>query len=57
MHANIDVHIKRLIAEFPGYGMKFIEKFIHIVPTLLLLTKVGMIEFSSKSHIKEGGQQ
>ena len=26
MHANIDVHIRRLIAEFPGYGVKIIEK-------------------------------
>ena len=26
MHANIDVHNRRLMAEFPGYGVKFIEK-------------------------------
>ena len=26
LHANIDVHIRRLIAQFPGYGIKFIEK-------------------------------
>ena len=26
MHANIDVHIRRLIADFPIYGVKFIAK-------------------------------
>ena len=26
MHANIDVHSRRLISEFPKYGVKFIEK-------------------------------
>ena len=26
LHANIDVHIRRLIAQFPGYGIKCIEK-------------------------------
>ena len=26
MHANIDVHSRRLIAEFPKYGIKCIEK-------------------------------
>ena len=27
LHANIEVHSRRLIAEFPRYGIKFIEKF------------------------------
>ena len=26
LHANIDVHSRRLIAEFPKYGVKCIEK-------------------------------
>ena len=26
LHANIDVHSRRLIAELPGYGEKFISK-------------------------------
>ena len=26
LHANIDVHIRRSIAEFPKYGIKCIEK-------------------------------
>ena len=25
LYANIDVHSRRLIAEFPGYGIKYIE--------------------------------
>ena len=32
-HANIDVHSRILIAEFPAGGMKYIEKFNHILPT------------------------
>ena len=26
IHANIDVHSRRLIAKFPGYGVKYISK-------------------------------
>ena len=26
LHANIDVQIRRWIAEFPGYGVKFTSK-------------------------------
>ena len=48
-HANIDVRSSRFIAEFPGYRVKFIENFSHIVPTWLFLTKVGMTGFST-SH-------
>ena len=33
LHANIDVHSRILIAEFPGNGIKCIEKCNHIVPT------------------------
>ena len=47
LHENIDVHRRRLIAEFPGDGVNCIEKFSHIVPTWLLLTKVDMTEFSA----------
>ena len=32
-HANIDVHVRRLIAEFPGYRIKCIKKFNHILQT------------------------
>ena len=33
LYANIDVHSRRLVDRFPGYGVKCIEKFSHIVPT------------------------
>ena len=33
LHANIDVHSRRLISEFLGYGIKCIENCNHIVPT------------------------
>ena len=33
LHANIDVHSRRLIAEFPKYGIKCIENYNHMVQT------------------------
>ena len=33
LHANIHLHSRRLIAEFPKYGIKCIETFNHIVQT------------------------
>ena len=54
---NIDVYIRRLIAEFPVDGVTCIEDFSHIVPAWVFLTKVGMTGFFNKSHIKEGGLQ
>ena len=33
LHDNIDVHSRRLIAEFPKDGIKSIEKCNHIVQT------------------------
>ena len=34
LHANIDVHSRRLIAEFPKYGINFIlRNYNHIVQT------------------------
>ena len=33
LHANSDVHSRRLIAEFPKYGMKCLENCSHIVQT------------------------
>ena len=33
LHDNIDVHSRRLIAEFPKYGIKCIENCNHIVQT------------------------
>ena len=57
LQANIDFHSGKLIAEFPGDGVKFISKFQSYLQTRLLLTKVGMIYFSSKLHIKERSQK
>ena len=41
LHANIDVHSRRLIAEFPRYGIKCIEK---------LQTHCANITFADKSR-------
>ena len=41
MNANIDVHIRRLIAEFPGYGVKRIAK---------LQSHCSSMTFSDKSR-------
>ena len=56
LHKNSCVHIRILIAEFPEDGIKCLENCSHIVKILLLQIKVGMIEISSKLHIKEGNQ-
>ena len=50
-HANIDVHSRRLIAEFPADGIKC------IVQTWPFLTKADMTGFFSNSHIKDGNLQ
>ena len=47
MHGNIDVHSRRLIVEFPGYGMKCIEKLQSHCANMNFSEKVGMIEPSS----------
>ena len=49
LRANIDVHSKRLIAEFPSDGINCIEDCNHIVLTWNFLTKVYMIGLSA-SH-------
>ena len=56
LHDNIDVHSRRLIAEFPKYGIKCIENCNHIVQTRLLQIKVDMTVISNRLHIKEGNQ-
>ena len=48
-YADIDVHIRKLIAEFPSDGIKCIENCKHIVKKWPFLTKVYMTEFSG-SH-------
>ena len=48
MHANIDVHSRRLIAEFPKYGIKCIEK---------LQSHFAYITFAGKSRYDRTFQQ
>ena len=50
LHANIDVHSRRLIAEFSKDGIKCIEKLQSHCGNML----TGL---SNKSHIKEGDLQ
>ena len=57
LHTNIDVHSRRLIADFPGYGIKCIEKLQSHCANMTFLTKVDMKGFSSKSHMKGGNLQ
>ena len=57
LHANIDVHSIRLIAEFPKDGIKCIENYNHIVQTWLLLIKVDMTGTLNKSHMDKGNLQ
>ena len=49
LHANINVNGRRLIAEFPVYGIKCIEKLQSNCTNMTLLTKVDMTGFS-ESH-------
>ena len=53
LQANVDVHIRRLITELPGYGVKCISKLQSYCANMTFPKKLGMIEFSSKLHIKE----
>ena len=45
LHANIDVHSRRLIAEFPIDGVKFISKFQSQFSNMIFSEKVDMIGF------------
>ena len=48
MYASIDVHSRRLIAEFPGDGIKYIEKLQSHFANMNFAEKVDMIEISRK---------
>ena len=48
LHANIDVHSRRLIAEFPKYGIKCIEK---------LQSHCANMNFADKSRYDRTFQQ
>ena len=57
LHANIDVHSRRLIAEFPKDGIKCIEKLQSHYANMTFLIKIDMTRPFNKSHIKEGNLQ
>ena len=48
MYANIDVHSRRLIAEFPEYGIKCIER---------LLSHCANVTFADKIRYDRNFQQ
>ena len=52
LRENIYLHSRRLIAEFPGYGIKCIENLQSHFANVTFLTKLDMTRFFSKSHIK-----
>ena len=52
LHANIDVHGRRLISGFPGYERKFIEKLQSHCANMTFPGKVDMTGFFRKSHLK-----
>ena len=54
LHANIDEHSRRLIAEFPKDGVKYIEKLQSHCANMTFAEKVDMTGLFNKSHIKEG---
>ena len=57
LHANIFVHSKRLIAEFPVDGIKCIEKLQSHCANMTFSEKVYIAGFFNRSHIKEGNLQ
>ena len=56
LHANSCVYSSRLIAEFPEDGIKCMEKLQSYCANMNFQMKVGMIELSSRLHIKDGNQ-
>ena len=57
LHANIDVHSRGLISEFPVYGIKFVSNLQSHWENMTFSEKLDMIGFSINLHIKEGNQQ
>ena len=56
LHANIDVHSRRLIAEFPKDGIKCIEKLQSHCANMTFADKSRHDRISNRLHIKEGNQ-
>ena len=57
LHANIDVHSRRLNAEFPMDEIKCIEKLQSNCASMTFADKVDMKGIFNMSHIKEGNMQ
>ena len=57
MHANIHVHRRIFISDFPGDGVNGIAKIQSHCTNTTFGEKVGMTGFFNKSHIKEGSLQ
>ena len=57
LHANIHVHSKILIAEFPKDGIKCIEKLQSHCANMTFADKSRYNRTFNKSHIKEGNLQ
>ena len=57
LHANIDVHRRRLISEFPMDGIRCIGKLKSHCANLNFLIKVDTTGLFIRSHIKEGNMQ
>ena len=54
MHAKIDGHGRKLIAEFPGDGVKCIEKLQSHFANMNVSDKSKYDRIFKQSHIKEG---
>ena len=57
LHTNIDVYIRRLIAEVPEYRVKCIEELQSHCANMTFSGKIRHDRIFSKSHIKEGSLQ
>ena len=57
LHANIGVHSRRLIAEFPMDGIYCIENLQSHCANMTFADKVDMTRIFNKSHRKEGNLQ
>ena len=57
LHANIYIHGRRLIAEFPGDGLKYIAKLQSHCANMIFTEEIRYDRIYSKAHTKEGIQQ
>ena len=57
LHANIDLHSRRLVAELPKDGVKCLEKLQSNCANTTFSDKVDMTGPSNKLHIKEWNLQ